>query len=310
MSAIEVRPFNDDDIAGASEVLERSHHAHLIEEPLLASGVDFEVLVRKEREDATGAVALRGGTVVGYLLGRHGSGWLGPHVWSTSAGHATDDPGLVPDLYAVAAARWVEEGLPRHFIFASADQAHVEPWFRVGFGASAWEAVRPIPGPALDRGRGDIHVRLSEPDDLHEIATLARELPLHLRASPSFSEIVAESEESLRDEWRDTWLKDEYTHFVAEVDGRIVGQLLLYRRPMGDLRIPPNSIDLSNATTLPEHRGVGVGRALTRAAIAWADGQGISAMTIDWRATNLLAARMWPRVGFRSTFLRLYRSIP
>jgi hypothetical protein len=26
--------------------------------------------------------------------------------------------------------------------------------------------------------------------------------------------------------------------------------------------------------------------------------------------TNLLASRFWPRRGFRTTFLRLYRSIP
>ena len=33
-------------------------------------------------------------------------------------------------------------------------------------------------------------------------------------------------------------------------------------------------------------------------------------MTTDWRMTNLLASRYWPRRGFRETFLRLYRSIP
>jgi hypothetical protein len=29
----------------------------------------------------------------------------------------------------------------------------------------------------------------------------------------------------------------------------------------------------------------------------------------DWRATNLLSSRTWPRLGFRPTFLRLFRSI-
>jgi hypothetical protein len=33
-------------------------------------------------------------------------------------------------------------------------------------------------------------------------------------------------------------------------------------------------------------------------------------MLTDWRVTNLLASRFWPRRGFRTTFLRLYRSIP
>jgi hypothetical protein len=30
----------------------------------------------------------------------------------------------------------------------------------------------------------------------------------------------------------------------------------------------------------------------------------------DWRVTNLLASRSWPKRGFRVSFLRLYRSIP
>jgi len=307
---IEYRSFDDDHIAGAAELLGRCHRAHLIDEPLLAQDVDFKSLVQSEREDATGAVALSGNVVVGYLLGRHASGRIGPHIWSSSAGYAADDPDIAPDLYALAAARWVDEGLTRHYVFAAADRAHVEPWFRLGFGASAFQAVRPVPGLAMHGGARDVEVRLSRPEDLHRIAELARELPIHLRVSPSFSELSVESEEALRDEWRDTWEREEYTHFVAALDGRIVGQLLLYRRPVGDLRIPSNSIDLSNATTLPAVRGVGVGRALSDAAIAWADAQGLSAMTTDWRAANLLAARFWPRLGFRPTHLRLYRSIP
>jgi hypothetical protein len=33
-------------------------------------------------------------------------------------------------------------------------------------------------------------------------------------------------------------------------------------------------------------------------------------MVTDWRVTNLLSSRFWPRRGFRLSFLRLYRSIP
>jgi hypothetical protein len=37
--------------------------------------------------------------------------------------------------------------------------------------------------------------------------------------------------------------------------------------------------------------------------------EGYRAMVTDWRVTNLLASRFWPRRGFRTAF-RLYRSIP
>jgi GNAT superfamily N-acetyltransferase len=96
---------------------------------------------------------------------------------------------------------------------------------------------------------------------------------------------------------------------VAERDGRVVGHLLLFRRPP-DLRVPQDSIDLAAASTEPEQRGTGVGRALTAHAIRWARENGHARMTIDWRMTNLWASRFWPRRGFRPAFLRVYRNIP
>ena len=102
----------------------------------------------------------------------------------------------------------------------------------------------------------------------------------------------------------------KYTHFVAEQNGRIVGHLLLYRRPEGDLRVPPDSIDLANALTEARARGLGRHVALTEHALGWAHEHGYRILITDWRMTNLLASRFWPRRGFRETFLRLYRSIP
>jgi GNAT superfamily N-acetyltransferase len=61
---------------------------------------------------------------------------------------------------------------------------------------------------------------------------------------------------------------------------------------------------------LPEDRGTGVGTALTEHALAWAHEQGHPAVVADWRVTNLLSSRFFPRRGFRTAFERLYRSIP
>ena len=87
---------------------------------------------------------------------------------------------------------------------------------------------------------------------------------------------------------------DNHRHFVAERDGTIVGHILLYRRPP-DLRVPEGSIDLADASTAPEERGTGVGLALTHHVLAWAHEHGYEVMTTDWRMTNLLASRFWPR---------------
>jgi GNAT superfamily N-acetyltransferase len=99
-------------------------------------------------------------------------------------------------------------------------------------------------------------------------------------------------------------------HFVAEQDGRIVGHVLLYARPEGDLRVPAANVDLAHAATLDDVRGTGVGLALTAFALDWARDHGFRSLTTDWRSVNLLSSRFWPRRGFRPQYLRLYRAVP
>jgi ribosomal protein S18 acetylase RimI-like enzyme len=305
---VDIVAFTDEHVDGAARILAERHTAHLEVEPLLPHVTDFRAQVETERADGSGAVAVAGGEVVGFLLGKHRADPFGPHIWSHVAAHAVREPELARDLYAVAAARWVDEGLTRHFVFVPAMRELVEPWLRLTFGISAALAARetaPEPGPDLG-----ITIRQSTPHDLRDCARLDRMLPLHLRESPSFSEIEVGSEEWFVDDWRGTWEDETMTHFVADQGGEIVGHMLLYRRPEGDLRVPPNSIDLADALTEPGIRGSGVGVALTAHALNWAHEHGFRTMITDWRMTNLEASRFWPRRGFRETFLRLYRSIP
>ncbi len=305
---MDIVAFTDEHVDGAAAILAERHAAHLAVEPLLPRRTDFRQQVENERQDATGAVAIDHGEVVGYLLGKRREDFLGPHVWSHVAGHAVRDPELVRDLYGAAAARWVEDGLTRHFVFAPAIRELVEPWLRVTFGISAALAARETAPEEMPAG--DVAVRLSTPEDTPVAAALDMVLANHLRQPPSFSEFTLPSEQEYLDEWKDLHDEPENTHFLAERNGHPVGHLLLYRRPEGDLRIPPKSIDLANAATDPAERGGGAGVALTAFALRWAHENGYETMTTDWRMSNLLASRFWPRRGFRETHLRLYRSIP
>ncbi len=310
MAAVEILPLADEHLDGAAVLLAQRHTAHRMIEPLLPAVDDYRPHIESEwdAEGAGGAVALAAGEVVGYLVGRRREDAIGPYLWSHVAGHAVREPELVRDLYAVAADQWVEKGLTRHFVFAPATREPIEPWFRLSFGASAALAMRETE-PAIDVSDSDIVVRPSTPDDLEAAAALDRLLSDHLRRTPSFSGLpLAEPAEFVGD-WSNTWDEEEFTHFVAERDGRIVGHALLYRRP-ADLRVPADSIDLANALTEPELRGSGIGLALAEHVLAWAHENGYPTMITDWRMTNLLAARYWPKRGFRETFLRLYRSIP
>lgn len=304
---VKIVPFADGHVDVAAELLAARHARHREAEPLLPDRRDLAAQIEKEREDGSGAVALEGSEVVGFLLGRRRENFMGPHLWSHVAGHAARDPELVRDLYAAAAGRWVEEGLTRHFVFVPAhDAALVDAWFRLSFGASAVLAMRET--APEEPFAGGVEIRHGTRDDYPEAARLELEMSRSMQPSPSFSGIELQTHEEVLAEWLEDG-DDDFELFLAERDGRVVGQFLLYRRPP-DLRVPQGSIDLAQASTEPEARGSGVGRALTAHVIRWAYENGYPAMTTDWRMTNLWASRFWPRRGFRPSFLRLYRSIP
>jgi ribosomal protein S18 acetylase RimI-like enzyme len=308
-----IRPFTDDDVAGAAALLAERHARHRAAEPLLPEVADFRAQVERDwrRDDASGAVALRDGSVVGYVIGRvekygnAGANWILVDL----AGHAVAEPELVRDLYAAAAEMWVAAGITRHGVFVpSSDTALVDAWFRLAFGAQAALAVRETsPGPSVE---APVEIRAGVPADLDSAAGFDRLLYEHQLGPPSFSGSTLPTDEFFRDDWSDTWDDPQFVHFVAERAGRVVGHVLLYERPPGDLRVPERSIDLAHAATNPDVRGSGIGLALTAHVLRWAHANGYRAMTTDWRMVNLLSSRFWPRRGFRPTFLRLYRSIP
>jgi GNAT superfamily N-acetyltransferase len=202
----------------------------------------------------------------------------------------------------------VDEGHTKHAAFVPAHDAElVDAWFRLSFGASAILALRETGSD--DGFEAGVEIRHGTPDDFGEAARLDREMSLAMMPSPSFSDMPLQTVEELEAEWREDEDQDAYELFLAERDGRVVGHILLYRRPP-DLRVPKGSIDLAQGSTEPEARGTGVGRALTAHVLRWAQEHGIEVMTTDWRMTNLWASRFWPKRGFRPAFLRVYRSIP
>ena len=305
-----IRAFRDDDLDAAAEMLAERHSRHREAEPLLPAEVDFRSQVESEWkvDGASGVISS-----AGYLFARplpygHGGGGL---TWMVAGigGHAvTGDAEHARDLYAAAAGSWAEAGHQRHAVFVpSHDEALVDAWFRLSFGASAALAMREtVPERPAAAG---VEIRPGTPADLETAARLDMEMRRSVTPAPSFSPPDSMTHEAYVDDWRDTWNEDEFVHFVAEVDGRVVSHILLYKRPH-DLRVPSGSIDLAAASTLPAARGTGAGRALTEHVLHWAHEHGYAVMTTDWRMTNLLASRFWPRRGFRPTFLRLYRALP
>ena len=303
-----IRTFTDRDVPAAAELLAERHARHREAEPLLPAEVDFRAQIESEWQvdGASGVIS-----PTGYLFARPLSYGHGDLTWMVAGigGHAVSgDPEHLRDLYTAAASAWTDDGHLRHAVFVpSHDAGLVDAWFRLSFGASAVLATRETvaeepPAPAVE-------IRRSTPDDLDAAARLDLEMRRSMIPAPSFSQPDTWEHEQYVEDWRDTWDEEQFVHFVAEHDSRVVSHMLVYKRPH-DLRVPKDSIDLAGASTLPEARGSGAGRALTEHVLHWAHENGYPTMITDWRMTNLLASRFWPKRGFRRTFLRLYRALP
>ncbi|MDX6397819.1 MAG: hypothetical protein QOJ43_1227 [Gaiellaceae bacterium] len=318
MARLEIRPFSDDYLPHAGELLAARHQAHRAAEPLLpkryenSAEATSEIEALARSEGASGAVALRGSRVVGFLLGvRRSEVIWGPNAWVEPAGHAVEQVEDLRDLYGAAAGRWVEEKQVRHYAVSPAsDPALTEAWSRVGFGQQHAFAVREVPDVAWPEG-----VRHASAADVDALVALAPLLQEHQSQSPVFGGgLPPDSEEELRAEMLEDIAKDEIADLLAERDGRAVGAFQVLPVELSSVHVglarPAGAALLGWAATRPDVRGSGAGLALTQAAFAWARDRGYQTMVTDWRVTNLLSSRFWPARGFRETFLRLYRHIP
>ena len=323
MSRLELQPFADEHLDAAAELLAERHRRHRTAEPALPARFEDAAAAREEverawrREGASGAAGFLDGRLAGYLLGapEDEAHWGGPNVWVGYAGHAAADPELVRDLYGLAAQRWVDEGRPRHYVQVPASEPELlDAWYRVGFGQQHAAGVTEVPDVSWPQG-----VREATPEDLEGVFELTPLIREHQSAAPVFSaNRRVETPEETRAAIVEEITNEETAALVAEAGGRLVGGFIVAAaeqagdapHAFGGLARPERAAYLAWAVTRPEARGSGAGLALTDAAFAWARRGGYKTMVTDWRVTNLLASRFWPRRGFRTTFLRLYRSIP
>jgi ribosomal protein S18 acetylase RimI-like enzyme len=320
---VEIVPFADEHLDEAASLLAARHTRHRETEPLLPERYEDPAAALEELEaawratGASGSAALRGSRLVGYVVGapREVDAW-GENVWVELAGHTVEEPDDARDLYGHAAARWVEEGRYRHYVLLPTDDPLVDAWSRVGFGQQQAYGYREIAPNAVTEIPEGCEIREPTKADIDDLvaAEIDLALPRHQQASPVFSTRPLPTKEEIRKEWTDTISQGEEKVLLGYRDGRPVACWAFVRAELSwhvrGLGLPDATCYLTYAVTLPEARRAGFGLALTESGFAWAAEQGYTAMVTDWRVTNLLASRYWPRRGFRDSVLRLYRSIP
>ena len=94
----------------------------------------------------------------------------------------------------------------------------------------------------------------------------------------------------------------DYTTFVAEYDGRVIGSAVGLparedQQPHGSRAAGRAPASWGSRRSSRSDRGLGAGRALGDAVLDWSRQEGHACVVTDWRATNLLSSRTWPALG-------------
>ena len=303
---MKIVPFADEHVDAAAELLAGRHERQRSEFPELPAAPDYRAEIAALLEGGATGTFVKGA----YVLGRPDSPerW-GPNMWVEAAGHAATDPELLRDVWAEAAANWFEQGVRAHYALVPAnDSSLLDAWFRLSFGAQQGHGVIGIPEREWPEG-----VREATEADVEKLVEIGPYLSRHQRRSPVFSSVPEQTADQVRADVLDDFSLEGVANLVYEQDGRIVGNFFVCPLELSGahsgLARPPGAAFLGFAVTHPDVRGSGVGVALTDASFAWSRAHGYETMVTDWRVTNLLSSRFWPRRGFRTSFLRLHRWI-
>ena len=324
MPAIAIEPFRDALLGEAAVLLAAQSHEERLREPLLparfaeAEGALAAVTAVWRESGACGVAALRGGQLIGYLLmaPRIDATW-GRSAWARPAGHAVArdvDADLYRDLYAAIAPQWVERGCLIHYVMASAtDRAALDAWFALSFGQQqAYALVKlPVEGPSQPTLDPAVTLRRAGPDDLDRLLDVADLVARHQARSPVYGAFLPEARDDRRESYTELLADPRSTLWIALEAERALGFALFTPEEPSDsaLYTPEGCVDLALAATREAERGRGIGQALAIRGLAAAADDGFTVCAADWRTTNLLASRFWPRFGFRPVAYRLERRI-
>jgi ribosomal protein S18 acetylase RimI-like enzyme len=256
--------------------------------------------------EKTGAEARQGGSRVAHLVGALGEApsrgkhaWVGLEDHSLAAGESTE---LLADVYAAAGAPWVAGGYLTHIVVVAADGPLPALFFGLGFGQEQVHAR----GPALADEPAEPHgftVREAGPADIERVLDIVGTISRHQAGAPVWVGLPISTREDMREGWEELLAEDGAVVLLAEREGEALGYIATY--PADE----PGLAHLPVAGTRTDARGGGIGVALVAHALHRAHRDGFSSIELDWRATNLLASRFWPKRGFVPTHLRLRRDV-
>ncbi len=319
-----IRPLQEADLPHAACLLAQRHRGHRAafpELPAVAEAVESAralLSAALDRRGCAGWGAFTANNLQAYLVGetelgegRGRSGWIRASGSAWAEGTA---PALLADLYARLAEGWVRSGIFAHFAVVPASESEaLRVWFGLAFGIEHVHAVldlRSLSLPELSTPVG-VTIRLATDDDRQALARMSDVVWRHQLEAPVWAVMLPENAEANRAGWLELLDDSTVDVWLAIERGEIVGSQAYYPSEMTGEHLlgGDQTCHLAIAGTRPAARGRGIATALTRAGLEHARRRGYQFCETDWRSTNLLSSRFWPRFGFRAAFYRLHRRV-
>lgn len=330
MRWMRILPLQAEHLEEAAQLLAARHRAERTVRPELPAQFEEPEHAKKavqhlvDSPQAVGLAAVRDGKLAGYLLGTlKTNDSRERHLWVDYAGLALaagESAEVYRDLYAALAEIIVPQGYFKHYVLVpSGDAAVVDAWFRLGFGHEQVHAVMtlsdsdsPVTSPETDAPAvPDLTIRLAEKSDEAAIRDLAPTILQHQVRTPVFSATLPGETSQLQDGYAGLLDEADVTFWLAFQNDKPVGYQVFWPEEPSDhnLLTPARCISLGVGGTVPSARGLGIGQTVVRHGLRHAREQGWQVCSSDWRMTNLLSSRFWPKQGFQPVAYRLFRQI-
>jgi GNAT superfamily N-acetyltransferase len=329
MPRLTVRPFEPGDLDPAARLLAARHRRHRDRLPMLSAALEspgsaarlVSALMTSPR--ASGAVAVAGGDVAGFLFGEQllfpdtelASLYLPPHSISMPVeGHAVaagqDATTVYRALYAHLATDWVAAGFFTHRAHIVPGEADVqEAWVSLGFGRHTTCGTRDT-GPVANARPANIEVHQASQEDIDVVLKLAHTLNLHHVQSPMFWPYLHTTDQAAREFNLNALADPANPYFVAYQDGKPAGmQTFLLSGFTPPIVEREKNIYLYEGVMEPEARSAGAGSALLDYTMRWAREHGYDWCTLHFASGNWSGAPFWLGHGFTPVEYTMQRHV-
>ncbi len=320
---IEIKPFDEGCIPQAGALLAARHKRNRADFPLLPERFEDPAMAEKavtalwSKKLKNGYAAFRNGKMTAYIIGEYMVNPWGRcgYVQLPGLALAKDENATVlQDLYARLGDDWVKLGVFSHSAYVSAfDRQVMEGFFNMGFGKERVDAMldlRTLESPKLNVPAG-LTIRQAGKGDNAHAAGFSHLIAAALASAPYWHPTVPEDLPELKEGWAELPDEKDWKVWLAlENDSALsMNGFTAKKEDDADLLAAPKTAYLSVAATSPIARGRGIANLLTWHGLNEARENGFEICYTNWISPNFLAARYWPRFGFKDVAYRLSKQV-